>query len=101
MPLNMNRKIFSTSIAMGLTLLAKPAVSWACAVCFGDANDPINAGFNASVLFLMATPYIVMALIAGGVFLAYRRTRKQHEQAESSEPIAPAPLAWNQEESGR
>lgn len=84
---------------MGLALLAKPAALWACAVCFGDANDPINAGFNASVLFLMATPYTVMTLIAGSVFLAYRRTRKQHEQAESSEPVAP--LVWNQEESGR
>ena len=84
---------------MGLALLAKPAVLWACAVCFGDADDPITAGFNASVLFLMATPYTVMALIAGGVFLACRRARKQREQAESSEPAAP--LVWNQEESGR
>jgi hypothetical protein len=99
MPLNMNRKIFSTSIAMGLALLAKPAALWACAVCFGDPNDPITAGFNASVLFLMATPYTVMALIAAGVFCAYRRARMQQEQAESSEPLAP--LAWNQEESGR
>jgi hypothetical protein len=99
MPLNMNRKNFSTSIAMGMALLAKPAALWACAVCFGDANDPINAGFNASVLFLMATPYTVMTLIAGGLFWAYRRARKQDEQAESSEPVAP--LAWNQEESGR
>jgi cbb3-type cytochrome oxidase subunit 3 len=99
MPLNMNRKIFSTSIAMGLALLAKPAALRACAVCFGDTNDPINAGFNASVLFLMATPYMVMTLIAGGLFWAYRRARKQDEQAESSEPVAP--LAWNQEESGR
>jgi hypothetical protein len=100
MPLNMNRKIFSTSIAMGLALLAKPAALWACAVCFGDANDPINAGFNASVLFLMATPYTVMTLIGGGLFWAYRRAHKQpREQTESAEPVAP--LAWNQEDSGR
>lgn len=99
MPLNMNRKIFSMSIAMGLTLLAKPAALRACAICFGDANDPINAGFNASVLFLMATPYTVMSLIAGGLFWAYRRAHKKDEQAESSDHVAP--LAWNQEESGR
>lgn len=99
MPLNMNRKIISTSIAMGLALLVNPAALWACSVCFGDADDPITAGFNASVLFLMATPYAVMSLIAGGLIWAYRRARRQDEQAESSEPIAP--LVWNQEESGR
>lgn len=84
---------------MGLALLTKPAALWACSVCFGDADDPITAGFNASVLFLMATPYTVMLLIAGGVFFAYRRARRQQEQAESSEPVTP--LVWNQEESGR
>lgn len=98
MPLNMNRKILSTSIAAGLALLANPATIRACSVCFGDADDPITAGFNASVLFLMATPYTVMALIGAGLIWACRRARRQ-ERAESSEPVSP--LAWNQEESGR
>ncbi len=99
MPLNMHKKILSTSIATGLALLVNPAALRACAVCFGDANDPSTAGFNASVLFLMAMPYSVMSLIAGGLIWAYRRARRQQEDAPPSEPVAP--LAWNQEESGR
>jgi hypothetical protein len=95
----MIKKIPVTLIAMGFTLLAKPAVTWACSVCFGDADDPITAGFNASVLFLMATPYTVMGFIAGGLIWAYRRARRQREEMESAQ--FSAPLAWNQEDSGR
>jgi len=95
----MIKKIPVTLIAMGFTLLTKPAVTWACSVCFGDADDSITAGFNASVLFLMATPYTVMGFIAGGLIWAYRRTKRQRERMESAQSIAP--LAWNQEDSGR
>jgi uncharacterized membrane protein len=95
----MTKKILLSLIAIGFTLLAKPVTSWACAVCFGGADDPITAGFNASVLFLMATPYLVMSFIAGGLVWAYRRARRQREEMESAQSIAP--LVWNQEDSGR
>lgn len=95
----MTRKIPLTLIAIGFTLLAQPVTSWACAVCFGGADDPITEGFNASVLFLMATPYLVMGSIAGGLILAFRRARRQREELESAQSIAP--LAWNQEDGGR
>jgi len=49
------------------------------------------------VLFLMATPYLVVGSIAGGLFFAYRRTVTKGEQAETSEPLVQ--LAWNDKES--
>jgi hypothetical protein len=56
-------------------------------------------GYNASVLFLMVTPYLVVGTIVGGLFFTYRRALKRREQAEAAEPVVQ--LTWNQEESGR
>jgi hypothetical protein len=95
----MTKKIPLTLIAIGFILLAQPVTSWACAVCFGGADDPITEGFNASVLFLMATPYLVVGSIAVGLLFAYRRALKKPEPAEAAQPIGE--LAWNQEEGGR
>jgi hypothetical protein len=97
--IQMLRRIYLIISAIGVTLLARPATSWACAVCFGGDGDPLTEGFNASVLFLMATPYLVVGSIVGGLIFHYRRTLKQREKSEALEPIAH--LAWNQEDGGR
>jgi hypothetical protein len=55
-------------------------------------------GYNASVLFLMVTPYLVVGTIVGGLVFTYRRALKRRE-AEAAEPVVK--LTWNQEESGR
>jgi len=80
-------------------LLARTATSWACAVCLGGDSDSLTDGFNASVLFLMATPYLVVGSIVGGLIFTYRRALKKREKVETVEPIGQ--LAWNQEDSGR
>ena len=43
--------------------------AWACSVCFGGASDAAMDGYNASVLFLMVTPYLVVGTIVGAVVL--------------------------------
>lgn len=91
-------RIFSMTSSAGAAL-ATPATVWACAVCLTGANDPSADGYNASVLFLMATPYLVMASIVGALVLAYRRALKKRAQAEARE--AEMQFAWSQEESGR
>jgi hypothetical protein len=84
----------------GLTsLIANPLTIHACSVCITGAGDPTADAFNWSVLFLMATPYLVMGSIAGGLFLAYRRAAAKRGQAETTEPLVQ--LAWNEKESGR
>jgi hypothetical protein len=88
-----------TPLFSGLTaLIVNPLTIHACSVCITGANDSTADAFNWSVLFLMATPYLVVGSIAGGLFFAYRRAVTKGEQAETSEPLAH--LAWNDKESG-
>ena len=86
-------------VAFGLSSLAAPVASWACSVCFTGTSDSVTDGFNASVLFLMTTPYLVVGSIVGGLIVAYRRALKKRAQSESTEPLSQ--LAWIQEDSGR
>jgi hypothetical protein len=55
---------------------AAEALAQGCAMC-GSAfagDDQLGRAFSVSVLFLMAAPYTIAALVAGFVFYMYRRT---------------------------
>jgi hypothetical protein len=93
----MKAKIFALT---GLLLATMPDIARACSVCFSDGDDAVSRAFNWSIAFLMAAPYLVVGSIGGSLFYFYRRAASKSEtQKESSQPVAP--LAWNQEESGR
>jgi hypothetical protein len=93
----MKTKIFALA---GLLLVAMPNIARACSVCFTEGDDAVSRAFNWSIAFLMAAPYLVVGSIGGSLFYFYRRAASKSEtQKESSQPVAP--LAWNQEESGR
>jgi hypothetical protein len=79
--------------------LGDSRIAQACAVCITGANDPTADAFNASVLFLMATPYLVVGSIAGGLYFVYRRALVKSAQDEAAETAVH--LAWNQEASER
>ncbi len=80
--------------------LAVPVLTRACAVCVtGAADDPTADAYNWSVLFLMATPYLVVGSIVGSLVYMYRRAVAKQTQDEAAEPTLH--LAWNQKESGR
>ena len=85
------------ALANTVALLARAAQSFACAVCLGGASDSVTEGYNASVLFLMATPYAVVASIVGGLIFTYRRALKRQEKADEDELV----LSWKQEDSSR
>lgn len=92
-------KRFATILCAVVGAVLWPALAvWACSVCFG--GDGNHDGYNASVLFLMATPYLVFGSIVGGLIFAYRRALRRRESEEAAEPGI-HPLTWNQEESGR
>ena len=80
-------------------LAAKPSIARACAVCVTGSNDAVSDAFNWSVLFLMATPYLVVGSIAGALFYAYRRAASQTEPHEPEQPVVH--FAWDHKESGR
>ena len=91
---------WSVLVCSGLmALIAHPLIVEACAVCVSGATDATTDAFNWSVLFLMAAPYLVVGTIAGGLFLAYRRSAARREQTEPAGSLAN--LAWNDKESGR
>jgi hypothetical protein len=75
------------------------SISGACSVCLTGAEDATAEAINASVLFLMATPYLVVGSIVGGLFLAYRRAAAKSELVEEGQ--AAVPTSQNDKESGR
>ena len=76
---------------------ARSPLASACAVCLTGADGSATDAYNWSVLFLMATPYIVGSCIAVGLLFAYRRALKRRQQDEENS----IQLAWKQEESSR
>lgn len=79
------KKFFSFWSVVATVLLSAVGPVWACAVCLGD-GDTVADGYNASVLFLMSTPYLVVGSIAGGLFLMVRRATQRN-----GTPVAAAP----------
>ena len=90
-------RLFLIASVIATAIVTRAAPSFACAVCLGGDGDAVTAGYNASVLFLMATPYVVVASIAAGLVFAYRRALKRHEGADE-EPLG---LSWKQEDDSR
>ena len=58
-----------------VTLIA-PTYLEACPAC-KTLDDPIGKGFNFSILFMMAMPFMVFTLIGGTILLHYRRANRK------------------------
>ena len=67
-------KLFIWAFVLILVMLMVPAYLDACPGC-KDLDDPINKGFNWSILFLMAMPFTVFGLISGTIFLHWNGYR--------------------------
>ena len=94
----MMKKILLVAVGLGASVFSSSVLTWACAVCFTGTGDAVTDGFNASVLFLMVTPYAVVGTIVGGLVFAYRRALRTRAQSDS-EPLDH--FAWMQEDSLR
>jgi hypothetical protein len=76
---------------MGMAaLLLIPAAGHACSVCGGAAmgTDP-GTGFNTSIAFLLAMPYVVVGVIAGWLLYRYRRASAQRRMASAQHLTSP------------
>lgn len=97
----MRERSFLLAVFLAVLVLALPTIALSCAVCLtGAANDPVADALNWSVLFLMATPYTVVGLVAG--WLAYthwRAAARKNGGERKKTPILS--LAWIHKESGR
>ncbi|HSR49852.1 MAG TPA: hypothetical protein VLV83_03430 [Acidobacteriota bacterium] len=75
--------LMRTGLALAVAALsATPA--WACEVCYGAADAPIIDGMNMSILFMLATTYVLIVGMAGGFFFLRRKAvRRAGSQEES------------------
>jgi len=53
-----------------------PGLASACAMCGLAPGDHAIHAYNASVLFMLAGPYVTMAAIGGVIFVAYYRSTR-------------------------
>lgn len=94
----MKLKSIAQCCAAAAAFLSGTTAVHACSVCITGTSDPSTEAFNASVLFLLTTPYLVVGSIAGALFLVYRRAVKRDREQSAEETMH---LALSQEESAR
>jgi len=54
-----------------------PAIVHACPGCNGALDNSLGFGFNTSILFMMAMPFVVAGAIGFGLIYTYRRAQKK------------------------
>jgi len=78
------KMIWIITAALVLMLFSPLAVQ-ACPGC-GVANDStVGQGFNMSIVFLMAMPFIVFGTVAGGLIYYHQRKKPQHSEPKRGE----------------
>lgn len=82
----------SAAPALAAALLASPGSARACAVCFGQAGDPLVEGAKAGVIFLAICIYALLMMCVGVVAIwAVRARRLARAEAEAEgDPLARA-----------
>ena len=95
----MKQEFLPGLVCASMALILFPIIANACSVCLTGADDPTTDAFNASVLFLMAAPYLVVGSIVGGLVYTFRRAAAKRAQSDTPEP--PIHLVVSQKESGR
>lgn len=83
------------ALGIAAAVMLNPGTAQACSVCGGSAlgTDP-GTGFNSSILFLLAMPYLVVGVIGGWLIYSYRRGTGSREKKD----VRPPP-SWTQKES--
>ena len=81
-------KYYLSAMISVVLFLGAPLAAYACSVCLTGANDPTADAFNASVLFLMATPYAVVGSIGSGLYYAYRRKLAKQSTEQNDQALA-------------
>ncbi|HSR66830.1 MAG TPA: hypothetical protein VLU25_02720 [Acidobacteriota bacterium] len=77
-------KVLARGLALCLLLQFWASDAWACEVCYGKAESPIIDGMNMSVLFMLATTYVLIVGMAGGFFVLRRKALAKKRCEEGS-----------------
>jgi len=82
----MNRvKNVVIAAVLGLAGILSALPAHACAVCFGDPNDPMVKGTAAGILLLAGTIYTLLLGIGGITALWLVRSRRLHRLPRESD----------------
>lgn len=68
------------SLSMGLATTSRV---YACAVCFGNSDDPIVQGVEMSVLFMIVLTYLLIMGGAVAFFVLRHRSRQKQRRASA------------------
>ncbi|MDE0690268.1 MAG: hypothetical protein OXI61_19070 [Candidatus Poribacteria bacterium] len=73
----MNKSFYTNAVWVSILILVMLIVPMSLEACPGckELDEPINKGFNWSILFLMAMPFTVFGLIGGTVYLHWNGYR--------------------------
>ena len=74
----------TTAIVLVLALLLLPELLEACPNCkeayTADGQSPVSSGFNTSIVFMMAMPFVVLGGFVLRLWLAQRRKTQSGAQ---------------------
>lgn len=67
---------------LAVVLPAARALAQGCAMCGSsfEPNDPVTKAMNVSIVFLLLTPYVLLAGVAGWLYVRFRQ-RGAHQRA--------------------
>ena len=65
-----------TTIASAV-VAAVPRIANACATCGLGDNDQALHAYKTSVVFMMASPYALFAVVGGITYFVYRRSQRE------------------------
>jgi hypothetical protein len=80
-------------VAAAAALLTFPAPLQACPECMAAADQQVQEGFLWGLMFMMVSPWVAIGTIGGGLYLAFRRERREAvEEFLRSEAALPASM---------
>ena len=65
----------ASPLGVAIVLLSYPMPLMACPSCAADQQ--VQEGFFWGLIFMMVSPWVVVGLIGGGLYLAFRRERRE------------------------
>ncbi len=77
-------------VAIAVAFVPSSVLAQGCAMCktaLDGPPDPVTEAFNVSSMFLMATPYTVVASVGAWIYLASRR-RDRHPEHDGDDAVA-------------
>lgn len=78
------KKVMAVLFVLVNVILLNPVVTYSCPGCKAALNGSVGRGFNFSILFLMAMPFLIVGAIAVGLIYAHRQTYKKSRNKKLS-----------------